>query len=71
MYITSDFITPWQLMTDGDFKAMIDEVDEDGSGEISFDEFVTMIVRRMESGLMDDANQVRSFLVLFSMCVLV
>ena len=37
---------------------MIAEVDSDGSGVIEFDEFVHMIVLRMERAMMSDKAQV-------------
>ena len=41
---------------------MINEVDADGSGVIEFDEFVHMIVLRMEKAMMEDEKQVPTFL---------
>merc|ERR1711988_1815394 len=38
---------------------MLSEVDEDGSGNIEFDEFVRMIVLRMERAMMSDKAQVK------------
>merc|ERR1711998_358699 len=48
-----------QELEDDELQDMINEVDADGSGVIEFDEFVHMIVLRMEKAMMDDQKQVR------------
>merc|ERR1711998_805719 len=48
-----------QHLEDDELQAMIDEVDDDGSGVIEFDEFVRMVVMRMEKAMMDDEAQVK------------
>lgn len=46
---------------------MIDEVDIDKTGTITFDEFVVMIVLRMEDAMMSDQAQVRQAFDVFDM----
>ncbi len=50
---------PAQHLDDDELQSMIDEVDADGSGVIEFDEFVHMIVLRMERAMMEDEQQVK------------
>ena len=47
-----------QDMTEEQVKAMMMAVDADGSGEIDFDEFVCLVVSRMEHAMMNDEAQV-------------
>jgi len=54
-------------VSDEELQEMIEEVDADGSGIISFDEFVTMIVKKMEETLMSDEKQVRKAFDVFDM----
>merc|ERR1712070_584961 len=42
--------------TDEELETMIHEVDEDGSGEIEFEEFLRMVVLRMERNMMGDKH---------------
>ena len=39
-----------QFPTDEDIDAMVQEVDEDGNGEIDFGEFLSMITKKMQGG---------------------
>ena len=48
---------------------MIDQVDTNGSGNISFDEFVTMIVLRMENAMMSDPQQVTTTMLATSKAI--
>ena len=49
-----------QDMTEEQVKEMMMAVDADGSGEIDFDEFVCLVVSRMEHAMMNDEAQVGS-----------
>merc|ERR1711988_1074717 len=48
-----------QDLDDEQLQEMVNEVDVTGTGVIEFDEFVKMIVLRMEKAMMDDDKQVR------------
>merc|ERR1712100_158101 len=56
-----------QNATDEEVQKMIDEVDIDKTGTITFDEFVVMIVLRMEDAMMSDQAQVRQAFDVFDM----
>ena len=43
-----------QNPTDSELRDMINEVDADGSGTIEFDEFLTMMVRKMQDTNTDE-----------------
>merc|ERR1712166_1082603 len=48
-----------QDLTEDEIVEMMLAVDADGSGEIDFDEFVVLVVSRMENAMMNDERQVR------------
>merc|ERR1712072_1095380 len=54
-----------QDLDEHELQEMIDEVDDDGSGEIEFDEFVHMIVLRIERAMMNDTAQVKKAFEVF------
>ena len=56
--IASDLALMLEDLGPEELQAMVDEVDDDGSGVIEFDEFVQMIVLKMERAMMDDEKQV-------------
>jgi len=57
--IASDLALMLEDLGPEELQAMVDEVDDDGSGVIEFDEFVQMIVLKMERAMMDDEKQVK------------
>jgi len=50
-----------QNPTDGDLEAMVDEVDEDNSGEIEFDEFVKMMSKKDGEVLCRTGHTMKAF----------
>eukprot|EP00657_Telonema_sp_P-1_P011106 TRINITY_DN592_c0_g1_i2.p1 TRINITY_DN592_c0_g1~~TRINITY_DN592_c0_g1_i2.p1 ORF type:complete len:161 (-),score=34.76 TRINITY_DN592_c0_g1_i2:351-833(-) len=48
-----------QDLSMGQIETLIAEFDADGTGEIDFNQFVTLIVARMERAMMEDDEQVK------------
>ena len=44
-----------QKASKAEIQAMVDEIDADGNGEIDFPEFLTMMLRKMNTGNVEEA----------------